>query len=259
MVTNLNCIKMKLLTGKTALITGSSRGIGAATAKLFAEHGANVVVNYANSEQSARSVIEEIEQAGGKAIAIKADVSNETEIKKMVTETMQRFGSIDILVLNASFSFPTVPFVQYQWIDFERKLMNEIKSAFICCKEVVPLMQEKKEGCIIAVSSGLSRTPGPGYIAHSTAKSGLDAFVKSLALELGADGIRVNAIAPGLTETDAISHVPAHIKQIMAEHTPLKRIAQVEDVAGAILMMASEQTKYITGVYIPVSGGNHML
>lgn len=250
---------MKLLSGKTALITGSSRGIGAATAKLFAEHGANVVVNYANNAEAARAVIEEIEQSGGKAFAIKADVSKEAEIKNLVAETIKHFGKIDILVLNAGFSFPTVPFVQYQWEDFERKLVNEIKSAFFCCKEVVPMMQKKKEGCIIAVSSGLSRTPGPGYIAHSTAKSGLDAFVKSLAYELGADGIRVNAIAPGLTETDAIAHVPAHIKQIMAEHTPLRRNAQAEDIAGAILMMASDQTKHITGTYIPVSGGNHML
>jgi len=256
---NLNLITMKLLSGKTALITGSSRGIGAATAKLFAEHGANVVVNYANNETSARSVIAEIEQAGGKAFAIKADVSKESEIKNLVAETKKHFGSIDTLVLNASFSFPTMPFVQYQWEDFERKLISEIKSAFCCCKEVVPLMQKKKEGCIIAVSSGLSRTPGIGYIAHSTAKSGLDAFVRSLALELGSSGIRVNAVAPGLTETDAIAHMPDQIKQIMAEHTPLKRIAQAEDIAGVILMMASDQTKYITGAYIPVSGGNHML
>lgn len=250
---------MKLLLGKTALITGSSRGIGAATAKLFAEYGASVVVNYANSENSARAVVEEIERAGGIALAVKADVSKETDIRNLVAETKKRFGSVDILVLSARFSFPTVPFVQYQWEDFERKLISEIKSAFYCCKEVVPLMQKKKEGCIIAVSSGLSRTPGYGYIAHSTAKSGIDAFVKSLALELGSYGIRVNAVAPGLTETDAIANMPDQVKQIMAEHTPLKRIAKVEDIAGAILMMACDHTKYITGAYIPVSGGNHML
>jgi len=250
---------MKLLSEKIALITGSSRGIGATTAKLFAEQGAKVIVNYANSQSAAQAVVAEIEEQGGRAIAVKADVSKEDEIKYLISETIKHFGGIDILVLNASFNFPTVPFVQYQWEDFERKILNEMKSAFCCCKEVISMMQEKKTGCIIAVSSGLSRTPGPGYIAHSTAKSGLDAFVKSLALELGTDGIRVNAVAPGITETDAIAHVPEQVKQMMAEHTPLKRIAQTDDIAGAILMMASEHTKYITGAYIPISGGNHMI
>ena len=121
------------------------------------------------------------------------------------------------------------------------------------------MMQEKKSGCIIAVSSGLSRSPGKGFIAHSSTKSALDAFVKSLALELGPDGIRVNAVAPGLTETDAIAFMPENIKQMIAEHTPLKKNAQPEDIAGAILMMASDQAQFITGAYIPVSGGSLMV
>lgn len=249
---------MKLLSGKTALITGSSRGIGAATAKLFAEQGAAVAINYANSEQAANEVVQEIIAAGGKAVAIKADVSDPQQIKEMVSKTCEQLGNIDIMVLNAGFSFPTVPFMQYQWEDFEKKLVNEMKAAFFCCQEVVPMMQEKKAGCIVAVSSGLSRQPGPGFIAHSSAKSALDAFVKSLALELGPAGIRVNVVAPGLTETDATSHMPAEIKQMMAEHTPLQRNAQPDDIAGAILMMACDQTQFITGAYIPVSGGNHM-
>lgn len=250
---------MKLLSGKTALITGSSRGIGAATAKLFAAHGAAVVVNYAKSEKAANELVEEIRSSGGEAVAIQADVSDPQQIKEMVSKSVEQLGSIDILVLNAGFSFPTVPFMQYQWIDFEKKLLNEMKSAFFCCKEIVPMMQEKKEGCIIAVSSCLSRNPGTGFIAHSSTKSALDAFVKSLALELGTDGIRVNVIAPGLTETDAIAHMPENFKQMIAEHTPLKRNAQPKDIAGAILMMASEQTKFITGAYIPVSGGSLMI
>lgn len=250
---------MKLLSGKTALITGASRGIGAATAKLFAEHGAGVVVNYFQSEEAANNVVQEITAAGGKASAIKADVSDPAQIKEMVARSKEAFGSIDILVLNASFSFPIVPFIQYPWEGFEEKLTNEIRSAFFCCQEVVPDMLAKKAGSIIAVSSGLSRQPGPGFIAHSSAKSALDAFSKSLALELGPGGIRVNVIAPGLTETDATAQLPQEAKDMAGAHTPLRRNAQPEDIAGAILMMAGDHTKFISGAYIPVSGGSQMI
>lgn len=250
---------MKLLSGKTALTTGSSRGIGAETARLFASHGASVVVNYVNNEKAGQEVVAEIKSKGGEAVAIQADVTNHQDIKRMVAETVNHFGTIDILVLNAGIDFPIVPFAQFQWEDFERKLVNEMKSPFYCCKEVIPIMQKKKAGSIIAVSSWYSRTPGPGFIAHSSAKSALDAFVKSLAFEFGVDGIRVNVVAPSLTETDATSGMPDQVKEFLAEQTPLKRNAQPEDIAGAILMMASDQTKYITGAYVPVSGGNLMI
>ncbi len=250
---------MKLLTGKTALITGASRGIGAATARLFGAQGAAVAVNYASSEQAANEVVQEIVASGGKATAVKADVSDPVQIREMVMKTAGELGDIDILVLNAGFNFPTVPFLQYQWEDFEKKLNNEMRSAFFCCQEVLPKMIEKKAGCIVAVSSGLSRQPGPGFVAHSSAKSALDAFAKSLALELGPNGIRINVVAPGLTETDATAHMPAEIKQMMAEHSPLRRNAQPEDIAGAILMMASDQAQFITGTYLPVSGGAQMI
>ena len=250
---------MKLLSQKIALITGASRGIGAATAKLLAAHGASVAVNYARSAEAADQVVQEIAKAGGRALAVQADVSDPEQIKQMVDTIKNELGIIDIMVLNAGFTFPTVPFIQYPWQDFEKKLTNEIKSAFFCCKEVVPMMLEKKSGCIVAVSSGLSRQPGVGFVAHSSAKSALDAFVKSLALELGPEGIRVNVVAPGLTETDAISHMPEEIKKQMADHTPLRRNAMPDDIAGAVLMMASEETRFVTGAYLPVSGGGHMI
>ncbi|MCG8334533.1 MAG: SDR family oxidoreductase [Proteobacteria bacterium] len=250
---------MKLLSQKIALITGASRGIGAATAKLLAAHGASVAVNYARSAEAADQVVQEIAKAGGRALAVQADVSDPEQIKQMVDTVKNELGIIDIMVLNAGFTFPTVPFIQYPWQDFEKKLTNEIKSAFFCCKEVVPMMLEKKSGCIVAVSSGLSRQPGIGFVAHSSAKSALDAFVKSLALELGPEGIRVNVVAPGLTETDAISHMPEEIKKQMADHTPLRRNAMPDDIAGAVLMMASEETRFVTGAYLPVSGGGHMI
>jgi 3-oxoacyl-[acyl-carrier protein] reductase len=145
------------------------------------------------------------------------------------------------------------------WEAFESKLTGELKAAFLCCKAVVPSMIENKTGCIIAISSGLSRHPGLGFCAHSTAKSGLDAFMKSLALELGPHGIRVNVVAPGLTETDATKFLPKEHKARMANMAPLRRIAQPDDVAGAVYALACEQARFLTGVYVPVSGGTQML
>ncbi|MBU2646682.1 SDR family oxidoreductase [bacterium] len=249
---------MPLLSNKVALITGSSRGIGAATARLFAANGAAVVVNYVTNSDAADGVVADIRKSGGKAIAIQADAADPDQVGQMVTKATHALGDIDILVLNASITFPVVPFVEFKWADFEQKLMRELKASFFSCQAVVPGMIERKGGAIIAVSSGLSRQPGPGFIAHSTAKSGLDAFAKSLAMELGPHGIRVNVIAPGLTVTDATAFQPEEMKQMIASHTPLRRLAQPEDIAGAILMLASDHCGFVSGTYTPVSGGMQM-
>jgi 3-oxoacyl-[acyl-carrier protein] reductase len=247
------------MTGRVVLITGASRGIGAATTKLLASQGAAVGVNYFGSEAAAQQVVDAIATAGGKALAVKADVQDSSQVEAMVQQVTEAFGFIDTLVINANASFAIAPFVEYRWEDFEAKLLGEMKGAFYPCKAVVPSMIEQKRGCIIAVSSGLSRYPSQGFCAHSTAKSGLDAFVKSLAVELGGHGIRVNAVAPGLTLTDATAFQPQEQKDLSAQMTPLKRNGLPEDVAGAILLLASEQARFITGAYLPVSGGIQML
>ncbi|MBW4577408.1 MAG: SDR family oxidoreductase [Aphanothece sp. CMT-3BRIN-NPC111] len=251
--------KTGLMTDRVVLITGASRGIGAATAKLLAARGAAVGVNYYSNEAAAQQVVDAIAAEGGKAQAIKADVRDSQQVEAMVQQLTEAFGPIDTLVLNANASFKFAPFVEYSWEEFEAKLLGELKGAFHPCKAVVPSMIEHKRGCIIAVSSGLSRSSGEGFCAHSTAKSGLDGFVKNLALELGPHGIRVNAVAPGLTETDATAFQPQERKDAMAQMTPLRRIGLPEDIAGAILLLASEEAKFITGAYLPVSGGIQML
>lgn len=249
----------KLMRDRVVLITGASRGIGAATAKLLGQHGAAVGVNYYGSKEAAQQVVEEISSDGGRALAVKADVRDPQQVDAMVKQVSEAFDAIDTLVINANAGFPMAPFVDYRWEDFEAKLVGELKGAFFPCKAVVPSMIEQKRGCIIAVSSSLSRSPAEGFSAHSTAKSGLNAFIKSLALELGPHGIRANVVAPGLVLTDATAQLPQEDKDASAQMVPLKRNGLPEDIAGAILLLASQEARFISGAYLPVSGGLQML
>jgi 3-oxoacyl-[acyl-carrier protein] reductase len=247
------------LGNRVALVTGGSRGIGAATARLLAAKGAAVGVNYASNRSAGEAVVEQIRQAGGRAVLAQADVTRADEVERMVQTVSAEFGFIDTVVLNASIGFPVEPFVDYRWEDFELKLTGELKAAFNCCKAVVPEMVKRHRGCIVAVSSSLSRHSDNGFVAHCTAKSGLDGFVRSLACELGPCGIRVNAIAPGLTKTDGTAFIPESAKQAVGAMAPLRRVANPEDVAGAILMMVSDYADFITGSYTPVAGGMLMI
>lgn len=247
-----------LLKGKIALITGSSRGIGAATAKLFAKHGAQVAVNYFQNADAANSIVGEIKADGGTAITVQANVTIEDDVKRMIQTVTEKLGQIDILVINAGLSFKVAPFMEHSWDEFDAKLSGEIKAAFHCVRAVAPTMMNRGHGTIVAVSSGLSRRPGPGFSAHSTSKAALNAFVRSLALELGPAGIRINTVSPGLTETDATSWLPDEQKQRVAKMTPMGHVGQPEELAGAILMMACDETRFVTGAYLPVNGGMDM-
>jgi 3-oxoacyl-[acyl-carrier protein] reductase len=248
-----------LLGERVVLVTGGSRGIGAATALEFARHGAAVAVNYFRSDADAKKVVDAIRDGGGRAVAVRADVRVDEQVQEMVREAEAKLGPIDTLVSNASVGFPVLPFVEYPWEAFEAKLVGELKATFSCCQALVPGMIKRKAGCIIAVSSGLSRHPGPGYCAHAAAKAGLDSFIRSLAVELAPYGIRANVIAPGATLTDALGAMTQEQLAAMARMNPTGRIGEVEDVAGAIAMLASDGMRYVNGAYLPVSGGALMI
>ena len=247
------------LQGKVALVTGASRGIGAATAKLLAKHGAAVGVNYVSSKDAADDVVKSIADDGGKAIAVQADGGSREQVDAMVAAVSAEFGPVNILILNAGMKVPFKSFAELSYDEFEGKVMGELQCFFYPLKAVLPDMMERKSGCIVGISSGLSRHAGYGFSAHTTVKSGIDGLMKSLAFELGPLGIRVNTVAPGLTVTDATSWMPTEQFDAVAQQTPMRRVGLPEDVAGAILAMVSDETGFVTGAYIPVSGGALMI
>jgi len=249
------------LAGNVALVTGASRGIGAAVAKALAAQGAAVAVNYFGSEAAAKAVVAEIQAAGGRAMAVKADARDRAQVEAMAAAVRAELGPIGLLVLNAAISFPMKGFLEYPWEAFEAKVLGEMSAAFHGCRAVVPHMLERQKtgaggGAIVAITSGLARNPGGGFCAHSSAKAALEGFVRALAFELGPMGIRVNAVAPGLTLTDATANLPDKNKQAAAEHTPLRRNGRAEDIAEAVVGVL--KAGFVTGATIPVNGGGYV-
>ncbi|MFH5183697.1 SDR family NAD(P)-dependent oxidoreductase [Paenibacillus sp. TAB 01] len=247
------------LQGKVAIVTGGARGIGSAASKLLALRGAKVVVNYVHNHDAAQAVVDAIRTDGGEAISVQADIRDENQAAELIKKTKESFGgSIDILVNNANMSFATKPFAEMTWDEFSQKLNDELKSAFVMTKAVIPSMVEQKYGRIIYISSGLGKHPSPNMIAHGTAKGGIDTFALYIASEFGPQGITANVVAPGAVETDATAFMPDEMKQMISNFTPLRRMAQPHDVAGVISFLASDDSQFLTGTYTPVNGGSYM-
>lgn len=247
------------LKDKVALITGASRGIGAASAMALAHHGAAVIVNYINSKDKAEAVLDEIKSSGGRGMVCQADVRDRGAVDTMVEAAVKEFGQIDILVNNANINFPIKPFIELTWDEMEAKIMGEMKALYNCSQAVLKDMLGRKSGKLIFISSSLSRFPGYGFAAHAGAKSAMDSMAKVMATELGPAGITINVIGPGLTLTDATAGQPKEMHEQVAAITPLRRLGLPEDIAGAVVFLASSLSDYLSGEYLPVTGGSFMI
>ena len=247
------------LKDKVALVTGASRGIGAASAKALASHGATVVINYIKSKDKAEAILEEIKGRDGHGMIFQADVRDSEAVNTMVDSALKEFGKIDILVNNANINFPIQPFAELTWDQIEAKIMGEMKALYNCSQAVLKDMMNRKSGKLVFISSSLSRFPGYGFSAHAAAKSAMDGMAKVMAVELGPLGITVNVIGPGLTLTDATAGQPKEMHEQLAAITPLRRLGLPEDIAGAVVFLASSLSDYLSGEYLPVTGGSFMI
>jgi 3-oxoacyl-[acyl-carrier protein] reductase len=247
-----------LLEGKVAIVTGSSRGIGRAVAERFAAQGAKVVVNYVAGEALAATVVEGIQQSGGQAVSIRADVSRSAEVRALVHDTLERFGNVDILVNNAGVMI-SKSVLESSEEDWDRTIDINLKGAYLCSKEVAPVMLERKGGKIINMSSnsGLYHPSAMRFTEYVVSKAGMNGLTKAMALALG-PLITVNAICPGWIKTEMVEGTDPQVeKQILAE-TALGRWGLPDEVAGAALFLASADADFITGELLIVAGGRGM-
>ena len=241
---------------RVALITGASRGIGAATALLLARQGYRVVVNHRASAPQAEEVVATIAAAGGEAVAIKADVTVPNDVTAMVDEIDHRWGGTDVLVHNAMTPFAITSFAELTWEQLGGKLDSELHAAFLITKAVVPGMVSRGYGRLIYLSTGLSRRTREGMITLGTAKAALDQFVRYVALELAPHGITANLVAPATVEgTRVTEQFTAERMHELAAATPMRRLARPDDVAKTVAFLASEDSGFTTGHYLPVNGG----
>ncbi|MFH0725586.1 MAG: SDR family oxidoreductase [Pseudomonadota bacterium] len=244
----------KKLEGKVAIITGSSRGMGRASALLFGQHGASVVVNYHSDKQSADQVVEEIKKMGSRAIAVKADIGNLKDLPTLVNACLQEYGKIDILYHNAAIHYVCPELEDVTEEVWDMTYNSVIKGPFFLTKLVIPHMQKQGGGCIIFTSTSSAGVSTPVDPHYMTAKNAVNALYKILAGWLGPE-IRVNCIVPGFVKTDMFRHHPPEVWEAFANSLPMARLATPMDVAKAALFLASSDSEYITAVNIPVDGG----
>jgi len=249
-ITNMNTSN----TGKTAIITGASKGIGRAVAELFAQNGYKIVINYCKSFEKALDLHTVLTQKGFEAIMCQADVTQRTQVENMVLQCLSNFGSIDVLVNNAGIAQQKL----FQDIsDGEWDIMMDVnvKGMFNCCQAVLPHMLKTKRGKIINISSIWGMVGASCEVHYSTAKSAVIGFTKALAKELGPSNINVNCIAPGIIATDMLCSLSEDEKAYLKDMTPISRLGTVFDVAGLSLFLASEQADFITGQVLSPNGG----
>jgi len=246
---------------KVILVTGASRGIGAAIAQAFAREGAFVVVNYLSNVAAADDVVARCKASGGDAWGLQADVTSESAVRAMVAQVLGEVGKIDVVVNNAFKAYRFDPeqrklFWELQWADYQAQVDGAVHAAYNVCQAVLPHFRQRAQGSIINMVSDLVARPVVPYHDYATGKSALVGFSRNLAAELGPLGIRVNCVAPGLVyPTEASRATKEDVKDAIIAQTPLRRIASPEDVTGPVLFLASSWSGFMTGQVLFVDGG----
>jgi 3-oxoacyl-[acyl-carrier protein] reductase len=247
------------LSTKVALVVGGTGGIGSAACIQLAKDGFNVIIHYHKNKNRANEIKDEVEKLNQKAIVIKADILNDAEITDMISHSIRSFEKIDVIVNCAATVIPNIKVQDLLWADFVKQLELNIKSTFTIIKEVLPGMLYHRYGKIINIGSFSVDKPNSEWAHYITAKSALSGLTKSFALELAPKGIRVNLVTPSLVNTELTADIPQKIKLLMAAQTPLRRLAEVSDIAGVISFLASEKSDFLTGENIRVNGGQIMI
>ena len=245
------------LTGKTALVTGASRGIGRQIAVTLAGYGATVIVNYNGSQAKAEEVVKEIEANGGRATAIQCNVAEFDKAKELIDYVVKTYGRLDILVNNAGITRDNL-IMKMSEEDFDAVVSTNLKGAFNCVKHVARQMLKQKSGRIINISSVSGIIGNAGQANYCASKAGVIGLTKSVARELGSRGITSNAVAPGFIETEMTAVLSEEVKKSMGDQIPLKRFGQTKDIAETVAFLASDHAGYITGQVIQVDGGMAM-
>ncbi|AEW98842.1 SDR family oxidoreductase [Streptantibioticus cattleyicolor] len=240
----------------TALVTGGSRGIGAATARHLAARGYRVAVNYFSNRAAADQVVKEITADGGSAFAVRGDVRDDDEAAELVRRAAEG-GRLDVLVCNAAAAhFTPTPLRDLPWEDFRGKVTDELAAVYPLTQHALAVMSGQGYGQIVYVSSLLAEGPSaPGMIAHGTAKAALNTFAQFVACEAGPLGVNVNVVSPGYVRTEASAGIPAEVQRRIAERTPLGRVAEPDDVARAIGLLVGSDAGFVTGTVLRVDGG----
>jgi len=245
---------------KTVLITGGSQGIGAAIAKMLADEGYSVAINYLKSKQSAENLVESICQSGGNSIAVQADVAVYGEVDSMFSTIETTFGVIDAVVHCAAPQNTLQPFSSLTWDDMQRQLDGQLKGAYNCAQRVLPTMVHAEKGALVFLGSiAAESTPPTQQTDYVVAKASLSALARSLAVEYGPKGIRINVVSPGMTQTDRIADYPEKSKMLTKMHTPLRQLAQPRDIANMVSFLISDKASHITGQVLRVCGGIAMV
>ena len=243
-----------MLTGKTAIVSGAAKGIGKAIAIKLASLGANIVLNYRSSEEAAIEVEEEIKKYGVDVLKYKCDIRNINEVEGLINAAKERFQVIDIMINNAGITKDTL-IMRMKEEDFDSVINTNLKGVFNCLKCISPIMLKQKCGKIVSISSVVGIVGNAGQVNYAASKAGVIGMTKSLAKELGARGITVNAVAPGFIETDMTDKLKDNYKEEAKKNIPLRRFGQVEDVANVVSFLVSNESDYITGQVIHVDGG----